>query len=249
MKTFLVQGAGGGIGGAIARALLERRDAERLVATARDPQRRPELMKIAETSPGRVLVLPLDVTEEASIRAAADSISDQCSRLHGVFNCSGVLHDHAGLQPEKKIEDLALEPLARSFAVNAIGPALVVRHLLPLLRHDERCVVANISARVGSIADNRLGGWYGYRSSKAALNMLTRTLAIELQRRAPNVICVALHPGTVDTALSKPFQRRVDPAVLAPPDEAAERLLNVVDGLAGSDTGSFRSWDGSELPW
>jgi len=219
------------------------------VATARNPQARPELRATAVAHPGRVFVLPLDVTDESSIRAAAAAIGDQCPALHGVFNCSGVLHDEARLQPEKRIEHLAAEPLARSFAVNAIGPVLVIRHVLPLLRHDDRCVVANISAKVGSIAENRLGGWYGYRSSKAALNMLTRTLALELQRRAPNVIRVALHPGTVDTELSKPFQRRVDPAVLVHPEEAARRLLEVVDALEVTDTGSFGSWDGSELPW
>ena len=110
-------------------------------------------------------------------------------------------------------------------------------------------MVANVSARVGSIGDNRLGGWYAYRGSKAALNMFTRTASIELGRKAPNAIAVAIHPGTVDTALSRPFQKSVSPERLFAPDRAARQILEVLDGLGPEQTGTFVAWDGSEIPW
>ena len=134
------------------------------------------------------------------------------------------------------------------FAVNAIGPALVAKHFLPLLPRHGRSVFASISARVGSIEDNRLGGWYSYRASKAALNMLLKTYSIELKRRAPSAICVGLHPGTVDTALSKPFQGGVAPGKLFSPTQSAAYLLRVIDGLTPADNGAVFAWDGSQIP-
>lgn len=145
--------------------------------------------------------------------------------------------------------ELDFDKLARSFAINAIGPALVAKHILPLLPQDERAVFAAISARVGSIGDNRLGGWYGYRASKAALNQLIKTFSIELARRHSEAVCVGLHPGTVDTALSKPFQGSVPARQLFESDKAARQLLNVLDGLNPSDTGNLFAWDGSRLPF
>jgi NAD(P)-dependent dehydrogenase (short-subunit alcohol dehydrogenase family) len=159
-----------------------------------------------------------------------------------------VLHDGA-LRPEKRIEDADPERLRRVFEVNAFGPLLVAKHFLALLRHPERAVLANLSARVGSIEDNRIGGWYGYRASKAAQNMFTRTLAIELRRRAPGVICVALHPGTVATALSEPFRGSVDPARVFTPRRAAEQIWAVVQSLSPEDGGRFLDWAGKPIPW
>ena len=139
--------------------------------------------------------------------------------------------------------------LRHVFEVNAFGPLVVAKHFLPLLKHSERAVLANLSARVGSIGDNRLGGWYAYRASKAAQNMFTRNLSLELARRAPKVICVALHPGTVDTELSKPFQGGVSPDRLFDADRAARQLLEVIDGLRPEQTGRFLAWDGTTIPW
>ena len=139
--------------------------------------------------------------------------------------------------------------LARSFQVNAIGPALVAKHFLPRLPKDRPARFAVLSARVGSIEDNRLGGWYGYRASKAALNMLVRSLAIELARTRPLAVCVALHPGTVDTALSRPFQRNVAAQKLFTPAYAAGRLLDVLDGLGPGDSGGFYAYDGTRIPF
>jgi NAD(P)-dependent dehydrogenase (short-subunit alcohol dehydrogenase family) len=145
----------------------------------------------------------------------------------------------------------ALDPaaLGQMIAVNAIGPALVAKHLLPLTPRGRPSVFAALSARVGSIGDNRLGGWHGYRASKAALNMLIRTLAIEHRRTRPVGVCVALHPGTVDTALSAPFQSGVRPEKLFSPTRSATALLQVMDRLGPEDSGGFFAWDGAIISW
>jgi NAD(P)-dependent dehydrogenase (short-subunit alcohol dehydrogenase family) len=166
-----------------------------------------------------------------------------------VINCLGLLHDGEDFRPEKRIEDVSAENLARSFSTNAIGPALVAKHFAPLLPVRSRCVFATLSARVGSIADNRLGGWYAYRASKAAQNMITKGLSIELARKKKGVICVALHPGTTATALSEPFIRNVPSERLFSPELAAGQLLAVIDRLRSGDNGSFLAWDGTTIPW
>ncbi len=153
------------------------------------------------------------------------------------------------MQPERRLADVDAEAFLRSMRVNALGPLLMAKHFEPLLRSAQRAVFASISARVGSIGDNRLGGWYAYRASKAAQNMVTRNLSIELRRRTRGIICVALHPGTVDTALSEPFQTRVPPDRLFTPDYAAEKLLAVIESLDADSNGRFFAWDGSEIPW
>jgi NAD(P)-dependent dehydrogenase (short-subunit alcohol dehydrogenase family) len=137
--------------------------------------------------------------------------------------------------------------LMRQYAVNAIGPALVAKHFLPLMPKAGRCVFAVLSARVGSIGDNKLGGWYGYRAAKAALNQLIRTLAIEERRRNDRSIVVGLHPGTVDTDLSKPFQANVRADQLFAPDRAAVQLLDVIEGLKAPDSGRLFDWEGKEI--
>lgn len=250
MRVALVQGASRGIGLALVEALLARDDVDRVIATSRQPASSAALTNLAQASEGRLHSLPLDACDESSMAAAAKALADaRLDRLHWLINCAGVLHDASGLAPEKRIEDLRADALRRVFEVNAFGPALVVKHLLPLLLHDERAVVANLSARVGSIEDNGLGGWYGYRASKAAQNMFTRTLAIELRRRAKNVVCVAVHPGTVDTDLSAPFQRNVPDEQLFAPARAAAQILAVLDGCEREDSGSFLAWDGQKIPW
>jgi NAD(P)-dependent dehydrogenase (short-subunit alcohol dehydrogenase family) len=140
-------------------------------------------------------------------------------------------------------------PLSGCFAVNALGPALVMRHLLPLMRREGKAVLAVMSARVGSIGDNRLGGWYAYRASKAALNQFMKTASIEAARRYRNVIVLALHPGTTDTGLSAPFQANVPEGKLFSSAFVAERLLEVIEQTGPDDSGSFRAWDDSEIPW
>ncbi len=159
---------------------------------------------------------------------------------------SGYLHQD-GNGPEKDWRHLSAEELARNFAINATGPALVAKHFLPLLTEEGRSGFAALSARVGSISDNGLGGWYSYRASKAALNMIIRTLSVELARKKPEAFCVGLHPGTVDTGLSEPFQRNVPEGKLFTPDFAASKLLDTLGKLGPEDSGRCFAWDGQEI--
>jgi NAD(P)-dependent dehydrogenase (short-subunit alcohol dehydrogenase family) len=184
----------------------------------------------------------LDFADEATVAAAAARLD----RPELVIVATGLLHE-GERGPERAIRELDPDWLARQYLVNAIGPALVAKHVLPRMPREGRSVFAVLSARVGSIADNRMGGWYGYRASKAALNQLVRTLSIEDRRRNPRGLVVALHPGTVDTALSRPFQGHVQPGRLFDADRAAVQLLDVVDGLKAPDTGKLFDWEGKEV--
>ncbi|KTT76749.1 SDR family NAD(P)-dependent oxidoreductase [Sphingomonas endophytica] len=213
----VVIGARGGIGAALVEALAE--EGNDVVALTR-----------AE----------LDLTDEATIATTAAKVAT----AETVVVATGLLHD-AEHGPEKALRDLDPVWLARQYAINAIGPALVAKHFLPILPRTGRSVFAALSARVGSISDNRLGGWYGYRASKAALNQLIRTLAVEDKRRNDRGIVVALHPGTVDTKLSKPFQQ--SGRDLFQPGRAAVQLLDVLDGLKPTDSGRLFAWDGAEI--
>ena len=192
-------------------------------------------------------VLPkLDLFDEGSIQACAQHIASVALPLRLVVDATGVLSG-GGMAPEKSWQQLDAAQMAQSFAINAIGPALLLKHFLPLLPKSGKSVFASLSAKVGSIGDNRLGGWYSYRASKAALNQLVHTAAIELRRRAPEAICVVMHPGTVASALSSPFAKTgLD---VQTPEQCAGKLLAVIDGLAAKDSGGFFNHDGTELPW
>ena len=188
----------------------------------------------------------IDVEDESSIAAAADRAGEN-GPVDLVFVATGFLHEE-GSGPEKDWRHLDAENLARNFAINVTGPALVAKHFLPLLPDDRRGGFAALSARVGSISDNRLGGWYAYRASKAALNMMVRSLSIELARKKPEAFCVGLHPGTVETRLSEPFQRNVPQGKLFTPDYSARMLLDVLASLNPSDSGKCFAYDGEEIP-
>lgn len=187
----------------------------------------------------------IELADEASIAAAAARIGRD-GPVDLVLVASGLLHGE-GLEPEKSLRDLSPEAFARAFAVNATGPVLVAKHFLPLLPRRGRAAFAALSARVGSITDNRLGGWYSYRASKAALNMLIKTLAIELARTRPEAVCVGLHPGTVATGLSKPFQKGVNADKLFTPAYSANQLLGVLDRLTPAESGGLFAWDGEAI--
>ncbi len=245
-RAALVVGASRGIGWALVQQFLAQ-GVECVIAASRDPHAGGEDGPLVEHDPPQLHRVAIDVTDEASIAAAAAQVGDLAPRLHRLVVSAGVLHG-PDLAPEKRLEHLDSTTLHQLFAVNSIGPALVAKHCLPLLRHDEPAVFAALSARVGSITDNQLGGWYGYRASKAAQNMLMKSLSIELARRAPNVICASLHPGTVETALSAPFSRSVRHRRFSP-TEAARHLLSVIDSLRPEETGRFFAWDRKEIPW
>lgn len=243
----LVVGAGQGIGLEFVRQLLHREPQGRVFATYRD-QPSAALVSLGGQFGDRLTLLPMDITDEAQIAAGVAHIQAQTSCLQLAIYCVGILH--AGdLQPEKSLQQIQPDRLLRYFQVNSLGAVLLAKHLTPLLKHRDRSVLATISAKVGSIGDNELGGWYGYRASKAALNMLMRTTAIEFRRKSPNTLVIMLHPGTTDTRLSQPFQRGVPPAKLFPVERTVTQLLTVIDGLQPDDSGQFFNWDGTRLPW
>lgn len=221
----LVIGASGALGAAFVEALQAERACGEVVTLGR------------HTSPA------LDLQDEGSIAQAAQALGGR-GPWHLVLVATGLLHG-PGLQPEKRLADLQADSLRRLLEVNTIGPALVMRHFGPQLdrRHS---VLGVLSAKVGSITDNRLGGWYGYRASKAALNMLLRTAAIELRRTHPGAILAALHPGTVKSGLSRPFR---GDEIGREPGMAARDLLQALGGLTPDDSGSFVTYDGQRLPW
>ena len=225
--TAVIFGASGGIGSALAD-LVDR--SGRFAA----------ILPFSRNGQGR-----FDLLDEDSIIAAFDEIG-RAGTLRLVIDATGFLHDERQ-GPEKSLRDVRPDALARAFALNAIGPAMLMKHALPLLPRDGKAVFATLSARVGSIGDNRLGGWYAYRASKAALNQLLVTAAIELQRRRPEAICLALHPGTVDTSLSQPFAK--DGLDLQSPLDSARRLLDVIDKATPQQTGSFLDHHGIPIPW
>jgi len=224
----LVWGASGGIGGAFVAAL----EANPRVAAVLGASR-------TASSPWR-----FDLEDERSIEAVAQAAAAG-GPLDLVLVATGVLLP----SPEKSWRQLDPAVLSRAYAINAIGPALIAKHTLGLLRRDAKSVFACISARVGSIEDNRLGGWHAYRASKAALDMLVRNFSIELRQRNPQAVCVALHPGTVDTALSRPFQSAVKPSKLQAPADSVRRMLLTLDGLTPADTGKLWAYDGAPIPF
>jgi NAD(P)-dependent dehydrogenase (short-subunit alcohol dehydrogenase family) len=223
----VVFGSSGGIGSAIYSLLTECAHFKAVIGFSRQS------------------AIKIDLADEPSLERAAEYAAD-AGDIRLVIDATGFLHD-ADQGPEKSWRELDAQRLAKAFAINAIGPALLIKHLLPRFPRSGKSVFASLSARVGSIGDNRLGGWYAYRASKAALNQIVRTASIELERRAPEAICVALHPGTVDTPLSAPFAKAG--LNLHTPAIAAADLLNVLDGLNKSDSGSFLDWCGAPVPW
>lgn len=188
----------------------------------------------------------IDLLDEESIINAANAVRARQTELRLVFDATGFLHGD-GFAPEKSLSAMTAEHISRAFAINAIGPALLMKHFLPLLPRHGRSVFATLSAKVGSIGDNALGGWYSYRASKAALNQLVHTAAIELARRKPDAICVALHPGTVDTGLSSDFAK--NGLTVRQPPEAATQLVGVLNSLTPEQTGGFYDYRGNPLPW
>ena len=224
MDTVVI-GASGGIGGALADLYQARGDT---------------VHRLSRRGTG------LDLADEPSIAAAAADLP--FGAVQRLIVATGLLHEE-GMAPERALRDLSAERLQRAFTVNAIGPALVLRSFAPLLARVGRVEVALLSARVGSIADNKLGGWYGYRASKAALNQFVRTAAVELGRSRPEAVVAALHPGTVDTAMSRPFQANVSSERLFTPERSAAHLAEVLAALQPADSGGLFDWKGEPIPF
>ncbi len=234
--NIAVIGASGGIGDAFLKRLIQSNQVETLYGFSR---------KAPLLTHKTLMYHPLDLTNESSIKAAARAIPDHI-KLDMIIVATGILHDD-DLQPEKGLRDLSLRHFQDVFAINSFGPALVMKYFLPKLHKDKRSVFAALSARVGSISDNRLGGWYAYRASKAALNMLIKNAAIEIARRYKHSVIIGLHPGTVDTNLSKPFQGSVPHQTLFSPEYAVEKMLSVINEITVEQSGKIFDYAGEEI--
>lgn len=237
-QAAVVFGGSGAIGGALVQRIAEREQFAKVYVGSRT---RPNWL------PANSEWLEFDLLDEASIAAAVARIGGEIGLA---LVATGILHDTPhGIAPEKSWRAIEAQSFARVMAINALGPALIAKHALPRFPREGRAVFAALSARVGSIEDNRLGGWHAYRASKAALNMLVRNLAIELARTHPDTVAVTLHPGTVDSNLSAPFQRGLAAGQIRSPNEVADHLLAVIDDLNPGDSGRFFAWDGSAIPF
>ncbi|XP_063850674.1 C-signal-like [Scylla paramamosain] len=260
MGPALIQGASRGLGLQFSRALASR--GTTVIACCRDPGGAEGLRSLQSEHPSLIDVVQLDVTSEGAVQAAAQHVQQTHGKaLDLLINCSAILSPSG--RGETSLRDVSMKALQDTFTVNTFGPLVMAKYFGPLLqagqgsigrqaaeaRQQHAAVVVNMSARVGSIGDNKLGGWYSYRMSKSALNMATRNLSIELGRGRKKVICVALHPGTVDTALSRPYHKNVPADKLFSPQQSVGYLLNIIDGLGIDNSGKYYGWDGEEIPF
>lgn len=239
LKNVVLIGATGGIGSALIKRLLQDPEVGHIFAFSRLSAEKPIELHNDKITYGYV-----DLYSEKSISQLGVLL--ESIELDLVLVCSGLLHDEQ-TQPEKRLSQINMENFQKLFHINATAPMLIAQQLVPLLNKKGKAVFAVISARVGSISDNRLGGWYGYRASKSALNMLLKTLSIETQRKLPQSITVGLHPGTVNTVLSQPFQSKVPAEKLFTPEQSASYLLRVIETLRPEQSGRVFAWDGAEI--
>ncbi|MEP4484276.1 MAG: SDR family NAD(P)-dependent oxidoreductase [Halioglobus sp.] len=237
-----VVGASGGIGAAVVARFLQEPDAKVVAISAQAPT------AAAGSGPTGLLRVHCDYTQESIERTATELLAQDLLPDYVVL-AGGLLHDGAHIAPERQLEQLHSEAMHAVFDANVVVPSLWLRALAKPLRNSKRCIIAALSARVGSISDNNLGGWYSYRSSKAGLNMVLRSAAVELKRRAKGVKLIAFHPGTTDTALSKPFQRNVAAEKLFSPDYVADSLVGIMRSVTVDGELSFLDYAGKQIPW
>ncbi|MEE2904679.1 MAG: SDR family NAD(P)-dependent oxidoreductase [Myxococcota bacterium] len=242
-RTALIVGARGGLGQAFCERWSQLDPSLSIVAASRNTEWCAE-----DTDNPKISRLEMDIGSEESVESAASYIRERELKLNVVINCSGLLHTPS-FSPERALKELSMEKMRKVFEVNTFGVAMLLKYFVPLFPRNERTIFASCSARVGSIGDNRLGGWYSYRASKAAQNMMIRTAAIEVRRLRRECICIALHPGTVISELSAPFTKRKDPSKLFSPDFSATKLTQVLEKLSIEDSGEFFAYDGSRIEW
>lgn len=237
IKNIAIIGSSGALGGAFTKQLSRNYPEATIHAFSR---------KLIDHSELNITPKVIDYHNEASISSAATHCS-QIGSIDMVIVATGILHQGENLLPEKSLRALSASNFETLFAVNTIVPAMVAKHFLPLLNRKNKAVFAVLSARAGSIADNQMGGWYAYRASKAALNMVLKNAAIETGRRNRNAILVGLYPGTVDSALSKPFQRNIPAGKLFTPEFSVNQMLSLIQKMSPDDSGKFFDWDGQEV--
>jgi len=236
-KIVAVIGSSGAIGNAISNRLLEDDSVETIYKFSR-----------SQKSEGnqKEKNFFIDIEDENSIKKSTENIPEDI-KFDMIFVATGILHNDDDIFPEKSIKDINADKLKRVLSINTIGPTLVGKYFIPYLNNKNKSIFAFLSARVGSISDNKLGGWYSYRASKTALNQIIKNFSIEIRRSNPNAIFVGLQPGTVKSYLSKPFQKNVKAENLFTPHYSAEKLLEVINNLDKDDSGKIYAWDGEEI--
>lgn len=247
IQGVIIVGGGHGIGLSLTKVLLEDFNAQEIIATYRDEAKASELLDLARNHPERLHVRRLDPLSEEDLAQFSSELLEKKTSLRLLLNTCGFLHDE-NFTPEKRLKNFKADYFLKSMEVNALITPLLLSSLGELIPKDEESMVAVLSAKVGSISDNKLGGWYSYRASKAALNMLIKTAAIEYARTHKKLSLLAIHPGTTETPLSAPYLGGTNYKVHAP-EESARNILYVLQSKTSEETGRFYSWDGSELPW
>lgn len=256
-RIAVIQGASRGIGFQYCKSLLSRDPQNVVIATCRNPENAPNLSQLQQEHSDRLSVHQLDVTRTRDIEHVCKVCTEKFGKLDLLINSAGMLHPSG--RGETSLREVSMEGLEQTMLTNAIGPLMMAKYFGPLLQKGDgsfgtqatksshRGILVNMSAKVGSITDNGLGGWYSYRLSKAALNMATKNLSIELGRGKNKVVCISLHPGTVDTDLSRPYHKNV-PKLFSCEDSVG-MMLAVIDSLSFEDTGKYLTYDRTELPF
>ena len=235
MKSVAIIGSSGAIGRAFLDAYIADKEISNIYSISRTE---------VESNDKRIIHINIDVTDEVSVKAAASQIGE--NRLDKLIVATGILHTEL-FGPEKSIKDIKIENFVKIFSVNAFGPALIGKYFLPLMKKDKKSIAAFLSARVGSISENKLGGWYAYRASKSALNQIIKNFSIEAKRTNPTGIIIGLQPGTVKSKLSEPFQKNVKKGKLLLPKDSVKSLIRVIENVMQNDSGKIFDWKGEEI--
>ena len=235
MKSVAIIGSSGAIGRAFLDAYIADKEISNIYSISRTE---------VELNDARIIHINIDVTDEVSVKAAASKIGE--NRLDKLIVATGILHTEL-FGPEKSIKDIKIENFVKIFSVNAFGPALIGKYFLPLMKKDKKSIAAFLSARVGSISENKLGGWYSYRASKSALNQIIKNFSIESKRTNPTGIIIGLQPGTVKSKLSEPFQKNVKKGKLLLPKDSVKSLIKVIESVMQNDSGKIFDWKGEEI--
>ena len=235
MKSVAIIGSSGAIGRAFLDAYIADKEVSNIYSISRTE---------VELNDARIIHINIDVTDEVSVKAAASKIGE--NRLDKLIVATGILHTEL-FGPEKSIKDIKIENFVKIFSVNAFGPALIGKYFLPLMKKDKKSIAAFLSARVGSISENKLGGWYSYRASKSALNQIIKNFSIESKRTNPTGIIIGLQPGTVKSKLSEPFQKNVKKGKLLLPKDSVKSLIKVIESVMQNDSGKIFDWKGEEI--
>ncbi|KAK4002765.1 hypothetical protein OUZ56_004567 [Daphnia magna] len=259
MAVVIVQGASRGLGLQFCKVLASRADVAKVIATSRRAENEATLHSMQSQFPNKMVLINVDVTKENNIKQVVPKIMEESTgKIDLLLNCSAILHPSG--KGETSLRDVSFEGLRTTFETNTIGPVLTAKYFSPLLLKSSGLfgkqagkkhsgILVNLTAKVSSISDNQVGGWYSYRLSKSALNMATKNLSIELGRGKSKVICVALHPGTVDTDLSRPYHKGVPADKLFSTEKSVNYLMSIIDKLSVEDTGKCLAWDGNAIPF